>query len=669
MKKLLFVNGSNNKFSVTGKIGMEILKGLKNEYIVNDIMLSKHNIDYCIGCECCFKKGKCSIDHKDKFYNIRDELKKSDILIFASPVYEHSVSGKMKSFFDRLAVYCHTLELSGKLGIALVSTANSGEHIVSSYIKNIQQSMGIKNILTLEFNMSIDNLDDFISESIEQIKEKLNNNYGYSNVHLENLYERINYLYLKKSKEKIVYNNMNYYEWKYWNDINNVRTKDFIEFALNIDRGRLKKDYVEYIKFNSEEIHNNKIIININDTLNFIVNDFKHFTIPSKYYGDIVIFLASVLEITNNNEELVYIAYKLIYEIKCMIDSNSEMISLGMFEELGKYAFGINLFSKKTKMLENLAKSINELLLDKVVRLVNNINGIGDSTKASNYDVISGVSGILNYFLEETNYGVENKKIIILIEYLIKLASTNIDVSGRRHINFHISRENQNREDEKKFFLNGNINFGLAHGMIGPLLVLSKAYKLGFKNDSVVNAINRILEIYKEYHVDIEDLQFWPGQMDYMYYRENMVISDNNVLKVPSWCYGNIGISNSLMQVYANLGNNNKRRYYEKLLVKIAARNIENDDNFSHSLCHGYSSILSVITSIDSFNPEIMEKIVDIIVDRHKLINKEEDLNSNRDCERHILNYSILEGVLGVSLSLLSVIYDNCSYKKLMLIE
>lgn len=63
-----------------------------------------------------------------------------------SPVYVLSVSGLMKNLIDRCVLYCHTLELGGKLGFTITSTSETGGQKVSEYLKQVQTSMGIKNL-------------------------------------------------------------------------------------------------------------------------------------------------------------------------------------------------------------------------------------------------------------------------------------------------------------------------------------------------------------------------------------------------------------------------------------------------------------------------------------------------------------------------------------------
>jgi len=78
------------------------------------IVLSKHKINYCIGCQVCHTEKsylKCIYEDKDDVKHIFDKMKWADIIIYATPVYLFNMSGMLKVFLDRI----HSTGDSGKL--------------------------------------------------------------------------------------------------------------------------------------------------------------------------------------------------------------------------------------------------------------------------------------------------------------------------------------------------------------------------------------------------------------------------------------------------------------------------------------------------------------------------------------------------------------------------
>lgn len=66
---------------------------------VNAYELNAHP---CTGCRACAKKEKCTYDDLDKFDK---ELRKCDLLVVASPVYNDSFPSPMKAILDRTQRY------------------------------------------------------------------------------------------------------------------------------------------------------------------------------------------------------------------------------------------------------------------------------------------------------------------------------------------------------------------------------------------------------------------------------------------------------------------------------------------------------------------------------------------------------------------------------------
>lgn len=101
MKTLIFL-GSARKNGHTATIVEEFKKNLRGTIEIVDAYGEK-NINPCIDCRFCWKKPECSI--KDGMEKIYKKIEEADNIIFASPVYFHSISGKLKIIIDRFQVY------------------------------------------------------------------------------------------------------------------------------------------------------------------------------------------------------------------------------------------------------------------------------------------------------------------------------------------------------------------------------------------------------------------------------------------------------------------------------------------------------------------------------------------------------------------------------------
>ena len=100
--KITIINGSPRKNGATFKILNCFKELLENNGINTEFVnLIDCNIKYCIGCQHCYKTGKCVI-LDDRIEEIHDTIKNSNGVIFGSPTYASNVSGLYKSFHDRV---------------------------------------------------------------------------------------------------------------------------------------------------------------------------------------------------------------------------------------------------------------------------------------------------------------------------------------------------------------------------------------------------------------------------------------------------------------------------------------------------------------------------------------------------------------------------------------
>ena len=103
MKKIIILNGSPRKAGNTSALTAAFAKGAKEAgNSVTEFFLDGMNIN---GCKGCFGGGKDHLspcaqkDDMDKIYPI---YKEADIVVLATPLYYWTISGQLKTAFDRL---------------------------------------------------------------------------------------------------------------------------------------------------------------------------------------------------------------------------------------------------------------------------------------------------------------------------------------------------------------------------------------------------------------------------------------------------------------------------------------------------------------------------------------------------------------------------------------
>ena len=124
MARVLLLNGSPHKNGCTATALNEMIKIFEAEGIETElIQVGSQAIRGCIGCNQCFKSGKCVFD--DLVNEVAPKFEAADGLVIGSPVYYSSPNGTILSFLDRL-FYSTSFSKQMKVGAALVSCRRGG---------------------------------------------------------------------------------------------------------------------------------------------------------------------------------------------------------------------------------------------------------------------------------------------------------------------------------------------------------------------------------------------------------------------------------------------------------------------------------------------------------------------------------------------------------------
>jgi multimeric flavodoxin WrbA len=140
--KVLAIHGSPRTIrSSTRKLAGFILAGAADAGAEIDMIdLADCRIIPCTACDACTLNGICVND--DDVPALMARMKDADAIVLGSPVYIDNVTGQMKVFFDRLADAIHYQQLAGKVGCAVVTTAESGGIETVAYLNHVLNYLG-----------------------------------------------------------------------------------------------------------------------------------------------------------------------------------------------------------------------------------------------------------------------------------------------------------------------------------------------------------------------------------------------------------------------------------------------------------------------------------------------------------------------------------------------
>jgi multimeric flavodoxin WrbA len=107
MKKIIAFNGSARKNGNTSHLLNAFLKGSsENGAFTESLFAHEINLEYCTGCLRCNLIKRCSI-RGDEWELLSAKILESDVLVFATPVYFHHVTGQLKKLIDRFRSFVH----------------------------------------------------------------------------------------------------------------------------------------------------------------------------------------------------------------------------------------------------------------------------------------------------------------------------------------------------------------------------------------------------------------------------------------------------------------------------------------------------------------------------------------------------------------------------------
>lgn len=180
---ILSLLGSSREKGNTSIMLDSYIRGINEsgkESNIEEIFIQNKDIKYCRACNSCKmeeRENQCVIN--DDMKDIYSSIIKSEVIIFATPIYVFNISAQLKVIFDRMYAL-KTNVLKGKKIVLLttygdIDESNSGVKNVVEYITKISQTLEMKFIQN--YNISTYNneilKDKKILEKIELLGNKL----------------------------------------------------------------------------------------------------------------------------------------------------------------------------------------------------------------------------------------------------------------------------------------------------------------------------------------------------------------------------------------------------------------------------------------------------------------------------------------------------------------
>jgi len=346
---------------------------------------------------------------------------------------------------------------------------------------------------------------------------------------------------------------------------------------------------------------------------------------------------------------------------------------IASFSGITHIAFAINDLAFIAPKVAPFLNGINELLLKNLTAYLS-ISKVDGFYSEGNFEVIKGLSGPLSYLLTFNNNAHIEDVVDQIIDVLVK-RSCDISILNHKVLGWHYYPSAIEKEFMTEIPENGVVNYGLSHGMAGPLVVLSMAYNKGVRKEGLIEAIKKLISEYMEAHYYINDIAYWPSRITFEQYvgLESRYKSQTQM----SWCYGSIAILRSLYISGVLISDNKTEQFALKELLKIAEMNLSDYMLNQIIVCHGLAGTAAIVNAmyLDTGIRQFLDRAVEMIEICAKTNIKQffEDENrfaleynvtSRARLHNHLEGYN---GVLQTTLSILKGIYTR-NDKRLLIV-
>ena len=169
MKKIYAINGSPRRNKNTATLLDKVLEGAKKaepDVLAERIDLYSLKYTGCVSCFACKRKngasyGECAV--RDDLHEVLEKLRDADAVVFGSPIYYRTITGRLHSFYERFFFpymqYKHGYPnlVQRKIPTACIYTMNVKEE---EMLRDFQKPLVLCSFNTYQF----DDYDKYVCE-------------------------------------------------------------------------------------------------------------------------------------------------------------------------------------------------------------------------------------------------------------------------------------------------------------------------------------------------------------------------------------------------------------------------------------------------------------------------------------------------------------------------
>ncbi|HEY5833934.1 lanthionine synthetase C family protein [Streptomyces sp.] len=223
----------------------------------------------------------------------------------------------------------------------------------------------------------------------------------------------------------------------------------------------------------------------------------------------------------------------------------------------------------------------------------------GEPPAFAEYDLLHGLSGIGAHLLQHApgDHALERT-----LSYLVRLTEP-LRVDRERVPGWWVHHDPHVKQSTE--FPGGHSNFGIAHGITGPLALLAQALRRGVAVDGQSEAVHTICTWLDTWRQESDAGPWWPQWIT----RDQLGTGrpGQSSASRPSWCYGTPGIARAQQLVGIALADKARQQMAERALAYCVSDRAQLRQITDTSLCHGWAGLYQTTwrAAQDALTPEI----------------------------------------------------------------
>jgi lantibiotic biosynthesis protein len=261
-------------------------------------------------------------------------------------------------------------------------------------------------------------------------------------------------------------------------------------------------------------------------------------------------------------------------------------LPLGLFAGLAGLAFAARALSRDGRRYDTLLESLDLRLCGDVLTPAAALTG-KHGVSVSEFDVITGVSGIAAYLLSRGTHPPGDVALQVILDSLVALTEERDAVP-----HWYTPRHLLAGEGMAEHYPQGNLNCGLAHGIPGPLAVMALALEAGLRVDGLEEAVSRTAAWLVRHRSADSFGANWPTAVPHE--PGGRVDPERLDSSRAGWCYGAPGVARAVWLAARALGDRALGELAIDAMTAVYQRPVAERRIDSPTFCHGVAGLLQV---------------------------------------------------------------------------